>query len=105
MPLFAREDLELLLSPHPRPCVSLFLPTHRHHPGTDQDPIRFKNLLRRAADLLSEEHGPKAAQELLEPLEALASPAFWNHQKDGLAIFRSSDLLVHYRSLWPWTSW
>jgi hypothetical protein len=97
MPLLGREDLELLLSPHSRPCVSLYMPTHRHHPGSEQDPIRFKNLLRRAGELIGVEHGAKAARELLEPVEDMAGPLFWSRQKDGLALFRSEDILVHYR--------
>jgi hypothetical protein len=25
------------------PCLSLYQPTHRHHPENRQDPIRFRN--------------------------------------------------------------
>ncbi|TVR67101.1 MAG: hypothetical protein EA420_00995, partial [Candidatus Competibacteraceae bacterium] len=28
------------------PCLSLFQPTHRNHPDNQQDPIRFKNLVK-----------------------------------------------------------
>ena len=27
------------------PCLSLYQPTHRHYPDTQQNPIRFKNLV------------------------------------------------------------
>ena len=30
------------------PCLSLYQPTHRHHPDNQQDPIRFRNLLKAA---------------------------------------------------------
>lgn len=28
------------------PCLSLYQPTHRHHPENLQDPIRFRNLVK-----------------------------------------------------------
>ncbi len=28
------------------PCLSLYQPTHRTHPDKQQDPIRFRNLLK-----------------------------------------------------------
>jgi hypothetical protein len=98
MALFTREDLEALLAPHSRPCVSLFLPTHRRHPDAQQDPIRFRNLLKRASELVSERYSQAEVKGLLEPLQDLLDDtSFWLHQKEGLAVFRSDDLLAHYR--------
>lgn len=56
---FTIQELRLLLASRPGPCISLFLPTHRHHPGTEQDPIRFKNLLGTARGLLGEHYATK----------------------------------------------
>jgi len=96
MSLLTRDALRQLLQETKAPCVSLFMPTHRHAPEADQDPIRFKNLLRKARERV--DVGPAAAaRELLEPLEQLAgSSSFWRHQMDGLAVFRSPELLEHY---------
>ncbi len=35
-----------LLGDHEPPCISLYQPTHRNHPDNQQDPIRYRNLLR-----------------------------------------------------------
>ena len=69
MALFSRQDLHVLLAPHDPPCVSLYLPTHRYRPQSDQDPIRFKNLLRSAEARLRDREGGSA--ELLQPLADL----------------------------------
>jgi hypothetical protein len=97
MTLLTREDVLDLSSPHAHPCVSIYLPTHRHHPGTEQDRVRFKNLLRRAEELIGDGRKRSEVQDLLRPLEELSQPSFWTHQKDGLTIFRSPDTMVHYR--------
>ena len=40
------ESLAELTAAHQSPCLSLYQPTHRHHPENQQDPIRFRNLLK-----------------------------------------------------------
>lgn len=75
------------------PSISIFLPTHRAGRETQQDPIRFKNLLRDAEkQLLDGKMGPREAGALLQPAQALLDDSnFWNHQHDGLAVFMSAD--------------
>jgi hypothetical protein len=46
------QALQPLLAPHPVPCISLFLPTHRRPPDAEQDPVRFKNLFKTVRGLL-----------------------------------------------------
>jgi hypothetical protein len=71
------------------PSISIFMPTHRSGQDTQQDPIRFKNLLREAElDLLDRGIGPREVTALLQPAQALSGEAyFWQHQRDGLALF------------------
>jgi hypothetical protein len=95
--LFTRDDLQSLLAPREPPCVSILMPTHRYRPNSDQDPIRFKNLLKRAEALLAERLPVRDARELLAPLAALADPWFWESQLDGLALYLSRDLALHHR--------
>lgn len=79
--------------------VSIYLPTHRHYPGTEQDPIRFKNLLTAAEQRLGET-GMRSVEvrDMLEPATALLrDPAFWKFQSDGLAVYISSNETHHYR--------
>jgi hypothetical protein len=85
------------LAAHRAPvCVSMCLPTHPAGPATEQDPIRLKNLLRAADDVLRSQHGiaRRDAAELLEPAAALASDRdFWRHQSDGLALYLAPGML------------
>jgi len=104
--LFTRQELQPLLALHPAPCLSLFLPTHRHPPQVNRDPLRFKNLLRTAKGLLRPQHTPKDIYALLEPLRALSSSGLWQTHADGLAVFRSADLTAHYCGfLNPFPNW
>jgi hypothetical protein len=75
------------------PSISIFLPTHRAGLETQQDPIRFKNLLRDAEkQLLDGGMGPRDVSALLQSAQALLDDTnFWNHQSDGLAVFVSVD--------------
>lgn len=93
MSIVTRDRLLPLLQQQSGPCVSIYIPTHRHHPGTEQDPIRFKNALLEAGRLLSDRHDPERIAALLDPLAALSTQEFWRHQSDGLAVLRSADVL------------
>lgn len=81
------------------PCVSMFLPTARHGPGTLQGPVRLKNLLRQVdPDLEASGMDRVTIDEVLEPLLALVDDApFWQHQSDGLALYASTALIRHFR--------
>lgn len=71
-----------------QPRVSLFQPTHRHHPENQQDPIRFRGLVKNLELQLLEDHQAAEVASLLAPFVALAHDAdFWNHTLDGLAVF------------------
>jgi len=99
MTLLSRTELNRLIEPPAGPSVSLYLPTHRLGPEIQQDPIRLKNLIREAERRLLDLglRSPEAA-ELLRPAWRLQSDGlFWRHQREGLAIFLSTEIEVHYR--------
>jgi hypothetical protein len=76
-----------------QPCLSLYQPTHRRHPGNEQDPIRFRHLVKALATSLRQQHTPEAVKALIEPFEALAQDHdFWNHTQDGLAVLGADGL-------------
>ncbi len=76
-----------------RPCLSLYQPTHRRHPDNQQDPIRFRHLVKALETSLREEHAIDAVKALVEPFEALAQDHdFWNHTLDGLAVLGAPGL-------------
>jgi Bacterial archaeo-eukaryotic release factor family 3 len=89
------QDLQWLLGQHEPPCISLYMPTLRNRPDHDQNPIRFKTLVRRTAELLAEI--PKRdAETLMARLQRLDDEA-WTHPRDGLAVFCSQDEVVAYQ--------
>jgi len=93
--MFALHDLKTLLATDGAgPCVSLYMPTHRQHPDNQQDPIRFRNLVKRATDSLFQDGDSTAAQteSLLAKFHDLAADGtFWNHTADGMAVFGSPE--------------
>ncbi|ARD47214.1 hypothetical protein SporoP37_03090 [Sporosarcina sp. P37] len=79
-------------------CISIYQPTHRYRPENQQDPIRFKNLLQKAQEKLSEKLSAAEMKNLLTPLEKLQSERpFWAHAGDGLALFATKDRIIVYR--------
>lgn len=64
---------------------------------TQQDPIRFKNLMRQAEELLvGGGLRGQDARDLLEQAKKLDHSEFWQYQSDGLAIFISTNVFRHY---------
>jgi hypothetical protein len=54
MPQLTTDTLRELIKAHEPPCISLYQPTHRTSPDNQQDPIRYKNLVREAERSLRE---------------------------------------------------
>jgi len=82
-----RASLSELASFKGQPCLSLYQPTHRSHPDNQQDPIRFRHLLKDLEASLRKQHTTDAVDALLKPFEALAEARdFWAHTLDGLAV-------------------
>jgi hypothetical protein len=98
MPLLSREELKTLVEKPQKHCVSIYLPTHTAGPEIQQDPIRFKNLMRQAEEHLVESGLRQAdAVELLKPAQELDRDNFWRHQDHGLAIFIADNFFHYYR--------
>ncbi len=95
----SQQELKSVIAETHEPAISIFLPTHRAGREIQQDPIRLKNLLKRAGEqLIQGGSRPADARELLAPItDLLDDNAFWRHQSDGLALFRSRDVFRVYR--------
>lgn len=79
------------------PCLSLYQPTHRRHPENQQDPIRFRNLVKKLEESLLQEYTKDQIQPLLKPFLELADDReFWNHTLDGLAVLGAKGLFRVY---------
>jgi len=84
-------ELRYLMGINEGPCFSFFLPTRKCGVETLQNPIRLKNLLRQAFQT-AQARGIHAARvrEILTPVSDLVDHyEFWQHQNEGLAVFRS----------------
>jgi hypothetical protein len=87
----------LLDTPEP-PCLSLYQPTHRHRPDNQQDPIRFRNLVKAMEQSLRQKYAAREVKPLLEPFLALSEDRdFWNHTLDGLAMLGAPGLFRVYQ--------
>ncbi|MBA2270420.1 MAG: hypothetical protein H0W20_07475 [Chthoniobacterales bacterium] len=84
------------------PCLSLYQPTHRHHPQNQQDPIRFGNLIKQLQQSLQQKYSADEVTQLLRPFQTLAgNTEFWNHTRDGLAVFAASGIFQVYGTQRP----
>ncbi|MGL5018755.1 MAG: hypothetical protein ACRDBP_11515, partial [Luteolibacter sp.] len=91
-------DLLAALTAHcESPCLSLYQPTHRHHPGNQQDPLRFRQLVQELEKSLESKYPADEIRSLLDPFEKLGSDHdFWNHTLDGIAVFGAPGLFQVY---------
>lgn len=86
--------LQELLAVSDSPCLSLYMPTHRTHPENQQDPVRFKNLMKELEESLLRKYSNDETQGYLAPLTELTNEVdFWNHTAAGLAIFSASGFV------------
>jgi len=87
----------ILGNPEP-PCLSLYQPTHRAHPDNQQDPIRFRNLVKTLEESLRQKYSTRDVRPLLGPFQALADDSgFWNHTFDGLAVLGAPGIFRVYK--------
>ena len=85
--------LKPLLEDYPAPCLSLYQPTYRQFPDSQQNPVRYKNLLRELKNALQQKYRDAAAGDLLQSFEALAADGdFWAHPQDGIAVLGARGL-------------
>jgi hypothetical protein len=90
IPAFQR--LRPLLADYPAPCLSIYQPTYRAFPEAQQNPVRYKNLLKELRAALESRYRKVDHAALLEPFEGLLEDdQFWSHPQDGIAVFGAAD--------------
>jgi Bacterial archaeo-eukaryotic release factor family 3 len=96
-------DLRALLQRHQPPCISIYEPTHRGYPrSSDEDPVRYRNLLRQAEVALRAKYPPRRFRPILKKFERyLEDTDFWIHATEGLAVFGSPDDFRIYKLQQP----
>lgn len=94
MKIITEKLIQDLLAIEEAPCLSLYMPTNRHHPDNRQDPIRFKNLLKEMEQSLLQKYSSEETKTFLAPLEKLTEDdEIWNNSLDGLAVFSAPNLM------------
>lgn len=93
-----RELKQRIMDPGCSPCLSIYQPTHRKHPENEQDPIRYKNLLRHLEESLSRQADEETAERLMKPFRELGEDRdFWQHTLDGLAVLGCDGFFETYK--------
>lgn len=98
MSLLSIDDLKELVNQVQGICVSIYMPTYRAGAETQQNPIRFKNLMRQAeSDLVDYALSHADATTFLESALQLDRDEFWQHQSEGLAIFIAEGICRSFK--------
>lgn len=92
--MLSRSELKSLQAHRAYPSVSVLAPTHRTAPANRQDPIRVKNLVRKAIQRLHKEFRKRDVAAIVKNLQKLVENVDWQHTLDGLALFASAENLV-----------
>ncbi|MFA7463624.1 MAG: hypothetical protein WCY54_01135 [Syntrophales bacterium] len=97
--IMTRKEFTLLMGTRNGPCASIYMPTPWVGAETQQNQIRFKNLLRIAAEKLSSKgvRTPEAEEMLSPAQELLRNSPFWRKQNTGSAAFVSRGFFRFYR--------
>lgn len=97
--LFDQDALEQLMAVEGNLCLSVYMPTYRRGADVQQNPIRFKNLLRQVEEELIENglRRPEAEKMLAEARTLQEDYNFWQHQMDGLALFTTHESFEYFR--------
>lgn len=99
MGLLSVEELKTLAEQNFDLCVSIFMPIYRAGAESQQNPIRFKNLIRQAeAQIQESDRRSDDASDFLQPARNLDQEDFWQQQDQGLAIFIADGFLRYYPS-------
>jgi hypothetical protein len=83
--------LKALQAQRDYPSVSILAPTHRTAPSNKQDPIKVKNLVRKALDRLHDEFSKREVAAVVKNLQQLVRDVDWEHTLDGLALLASKE--------------
>lgn len=97
--MVTQNTIQKLTENHHEHSVSIYLKTHRTNQEAQQDPIRFKKMLNKAEEKLSDRGLRKDQIEniLEEAWQLVETKDFWLHQSDGLVVFCTPDFFEYYR--------
>ncbi len=80
---------ELLIERTP-PCISIYQPLYRNAPPAHENPVRFRNLAKRAEELLAKGYPQVDRRRMIrELIDRVDHHEFWTGPRDGLAVFHA----------------
>lgn len=86
-----KQSLKDLKAQTHSPAVSIFVPTHRTFPDSEQDPIALKNQLKVAEERLNNEYDKRVAAAIMDNIHAQTDELDHNYNLDTLAVFASEE--------------
>ncbi|MBD1917389.1 MULTISPECIES: hypothetical protein [Cyanophyceae] len=97
MSFLSLEELKELVEQPQGLCISMYMPTVQMGSDTQQNSVRFKNLIRQAEAQL-EQYGshPADPTQFFAPALDLDNDEFWQHQSAGLALFVAEGFFRYY---------
>lgn len=87
-------DLEKISS---SPCISVYVPTHRHHPANQGDILSFRVLVKQLEETL-QKYPEKDVKRILKSFNTLSEDKkFWDNNLEGLVILATSEIFYPIR--------
>lgn len=87
--------IEDLFAVSTKPCLSLYLPTHRTQPERRDDYTRFHQLVRELTNSLKNGFGQAEIDMLMAPFHDIdRDEKFWNQRRAGIAMFRAPGVFI-----------
>lgn len=87
--------IEDLFAVSTKPCLSLYLPTHRTQPERRDDYTRFHQLLRELTNSLKNGFSQDEIDVLMAPFHDIdRDERFWNQRRAGIAMFRAPGVFI-----------
>lgn len=96
MHLLTTESFRSLLTVHPPPCVSIFMPIARGPRSGEQNRVRWEHLLARARNDLHALYSPRDIEPVLGPLTHLDGTDVWDAERLGLAAFACPRFTIQF---------
>ncbi|MEG3439769.1 hypothetical protein V0288_21760 [Pannus brasiliensis CCIBt3594] len=94
------EDIKTLTEQSGNTCVSIYMPMMWTGLESNQNPVRYKNLVREMEKQLRDYGLPAGEiEDFLDRAESIdvEDEEFWQKQSQGFALFLSTDFLQYYR--------
>lgn len=91
-----RDDIKILKKYRSYPSITIIAPTHRTMPDRLKDPIKVKDLVNQATNMLLNEFDKRDVSGLINSLNELAGQIDFSKTLDGIAFFVNKNIAIAY---------